>query len=517
MKRFLSIKGRINRSELLYTSMFLLVFETILFYFLNDKSTAFILISSVVTILYLMQCAKRYHDLNKWGINGFVWFIVPIANIFYFIQLYFIKGTNVANKYGEASSFNFKNVLGQITKLYKSTKTNLSKKELESHNPIEIKENKIDQYNFNENKELKHESEEKTNFIKVKLWLKKDGDYCKIGDEICTVNYTESQIYPEETLYSNKNGFLQIKKQCSVFTKNSIDELFEVNYNANNYFKSTILEDKFNNCKNLKWEIVGGNKHSENRINGFFLTLSNNYKRLFFSLNNIGGNDYIVINYPKKDYEIKKGDRFQILLETEQIINLSFIQNSYEVYESSNDTLKKILENKVAISFPDLESLARYKITNWKLTFQSGQEIVGINPYLSQTHEYNSFEKLQVMVLLLAKEYIEIVQGLENYKPLTNYNSINNSLKETCFIYLMIDRTNSYYKIGISNKPEYRERTLQSEKPTIELIASKEFPNRKIAESFEKALHNSFKEKNIRGEWFMLDKDDIDDLIESLK
>lgn len=438
MKRFLSVKGRINRSELLYVSLVLLVIETMLFYLMNVKSTAFILISSIVTILYLMQCAKRYHDLNKWGINGFVWFIVPIANIFYFIQLYFIKGTNVANKYGEPSTFSLKNVLGQITKLYKTIKFTLTKKEPESFNPIERKENKIDQYHLAENKEIKNESKERTNFIKVKLWLKKDGDYCMIGDEICIVDYTESQIYPEETLYSNKNGFLQIKKQFSVYTKNSIDELFEVNYNVDKYFKSIILEDKFNNCKNLKWEIVGGNKHSENRLNGFLLTLSNNSKRLFFTLNNIGGNDYVIINYPKKDYEIKKGDKFQILLETEQIINLTFIQNSYEVYESSNDVLKKILENKVAISFADLESLAKYKIINWKLTFQSGQEIIGINPFSSQIHEYNSFEKLQVMILLLAKEYIEIVQGLENYKPLTNYNSINNSLKESCFIYLMV-------------------------------------------------------------------------------
>lgn len=80
---------------------------------------------------------------------------------------------------------------------------------------------------------------------------------------------------------------------------------------------------------------------------------------------------------------------------------------------------------------------------------------------------------------------------------------------EPCFVYLMYDSTNGYHKIGISKTPEYRERTLQSEKPTIELVCAKEYPSRKIAEAIESALHKVYERERIRGEWFNLSKTDV--------
>jgi hypothetical protein len=80
----------------------------------------------------------------------------------------------------------------------------------------------------------------------------------------------------------------------------------------------------------------------------------------------------------------------------------------------------------------------------------------------------------------------------------------------------MKDETNGYHKIGISNKPEYRERTLQSEKPTIALLCAKEFPTRIIAEAIESALHKTFEDKRLRGEWFALDEKDVLNVIKTL-
>ena len=91
------------------------------------------------------------------------------------------------------------------------------------------------------------------------------------------------------------------------------------------------------------------------------------------------------------------------------------------------------------------------------------------------------------------------------------------SLNKICYVYLMHDTTNDFYKIGISNRPKYRERTLQSEKPTIKMISSKPFPIRRIAHSFEKSLHETFANKRIRGEWFNLSKKDVEHIIDSLK
>lgn len=81
-----------------------------------------------------------------------------------------------------------------------------------------------------------------------------------------------------------------------------------------------------------------------------------------------------------------------------------------------------------------------------------------------------------------------------------------------CYVYLMHDTTNGYHKIGISKNPEYRERTLQSEKPTIELLCAKQFPSRTIAEAIESALHKAFEVKRIRGEWFVLSSTDVDQI-----
>lgn len=84
--------------------------------------------------------------------------------------------------------------------------------------------------------------------------------------------------------------------------------------------------------------------------------------------------------------------------------------------------------------------------------------------------------------------------------------------QEECYVYLMRDKRNGYYKIGISRSPNYRERTLQSEVPKVELIAKKKFVNRKIASAIEKAFHNLYSHKNRRGEWFSLDTEDIEEL-----
>jgi hypothetical protein len=80
-------------------------------------------------------------------------------------------------------------------------------------------------------------------------------------------------------------------------------------------------------------------------------------------------------------------------------------------------------------------------------------------------------------------------------------------INDECFVYLMKDK--ALYKIGISKKAEFRERTLQSEKPTVGLIAAKKFINRRIAAAFEKALHESYSHKRKRGEWFILNDEEV--------
>ncbi len=72
--------------------------------------------------------------------------------------------------------------------------------------------------------------------------------------------------------------------------------------------------------------------------------------------------------------------------------------------------------------------------------------------------------------------------------------------------YLMVDKATGYYKIGRSNNPYYREKTLQSEKPTIELICF-------TSSDIEGLLHRRYASNRVRGEWFALSPSDVSAII----
>lgn len=93
---------------------------------------------------------------------------------------------------------------------------------------------------------------------------------------------------------------------------------------------------------------------------------------------------------------------------------------------------------------------------------------------------------------------------------------VSSSIQDQCYVYLMHDKRNGYHKIGISKEPKYREKTLQSEQPAIEMVCSKRYPVRKIAEAIEAALHKAYAEQRVRGEWFNLSEIDVQMLKETL-
>lgn len=72
--------------------------------------------------------------------------------------------------------------------------------------------------------------------------------------------------------------------------------------------------------------------------------------------------------------------------------------------------------------------------------------------------------------------------------------------------YLMKDENTGYVKIGVSINPQLRERTLQSQKPTISLFAT-------TKGNIERKLHDEYCGKRVRGEWYNLSEHDINDII----
>lgn len=317
---------------------------------------------------------------------------------------------------------------------------------------------------------------------------------------IVEIHFDTDSISFGEDLYSIYNSADKIN---SLFKEKFTDYDFE------------IFEDEFSKSQDLIWTYIAGNKeYKSNQINVFgdCIKLSNKSQKtelIYFTLNCINNKDFIVFKYFNSHLKLKKNDRIQFLMENDEIIDFVIDNISFN---NNIDNGNKVYETKLPLTIENLSLLKDEYFSNWKIEFQeNSSKIIG------EKNDYHS--SLQYSIKYLANNYFEKVKDeIKNYEPFSTENQKNNKIYgDKCYLYLMIDTSNNFYKIGISNKPIYREKTLQSEKPTIDMIAKKEFPNRKIASSFEKALHSSYDSKRIRGEWFDLNQDEVNDIIESLK
>ena len=73
------------------------------------------------------------------------------------------------------------------------------------------------------------------------------------------------------------------------------------------------------------------------------------------------------------------------------------------------------------------------------------------------------------------------------------------------WVYLMHNKRNGLFKIGFSANPTYREATLQSEEPEIELVHKFRGTMKD-----EEALHRRYAANRVRGEWFKLNSANIE-------
>lgn len=73
------------------------------------------------------------------------------------------------------------------------------------------------------------------------------------------------------------------------------------------------------------------------------------------------------------------------------------------------------------------------------------------------------------------------------------------------YVYLMHNARNGFYKIGFSANPKVRENTLQSEDPQVTLVGA-------FAGTLkdEKDMHNAYRDRRVRGEWFNLSAVDVE-------
>lgn len=103
---------------------------------------------------------------------------------------------------------------------------------------------------------------------------------------------------------------------------------------------------------------------------------------------------------------------------------------------------------------------------------------------------------------------IELIDKVELLRAFFNQQDVESENSEqSSFVYLMVNTQTSLIKIGTSKNPSFRERTLQSREPEVHLIAKW-----KCAKVVEKELHEKYKMKRVRGEWFRLKLKDINEI-----
>lgn len=106
--------------------------------------------------------------------------------------------------------------------------------------------------------------------------------------------------------------------------------------------------------------------------------------------------------------------------------------------------------------------------------------------------------------VFISLRYIKVIPIMMNDNGCELDNKLNH--KKEFKTYLMIDKNTGFYKIGKAIEPYFREKTLQSEKPTISILA---FCDKNI----ENYLHKKYAIKKIRGEWYNLSEKEVSEVI----
>ena len=321
-------------------------------------------------------------------------------------------------------------------------------------------------------------------YLSNKSYLEKPKRFDIIAeDEGYFVNHSSciDGIYPGYHLYT-------IYKSPDVFQKTLFSSIFEVG------------KDDFTKKNTIKATSHGGNKY------GFYIGM------LFIRIELFDDKHKLHVDFCSKDLQFTKRNSLHFLLEDGKV--LSFCNFTTPVKYTPNSNIN--MTTSTVLTDEDIYLLATKKMVKWQLINDEGTIL----------HELDFPARIGMdkQVHLIGFRRKVLIDYFSKYLSL--YNDIKKDIdvevdtkqtSSTCYVYLMIDTTNNFHKIGISNHPKYREHTLQSDKPTIELVCAKEYPTRTIAEAIEGALHRAYAAKRIRGEWFNLDSSDIEDVKNTLK
>lgn len=270
-----------------------------------------------------------------------------------------------------------------------------------------------------------------------------------------------------------------------------------------------VINDEYTGEKSIEWTAVNGDRN--------IYRLSPNWwvEDVLITFRYISRTPILSIILPKKQRP-RKGDSISLLFSNKKCL-------SFPVTKPAHATLTprvsgfypdESIEVDLVLQQSDLVIMLNEEFIKMRVVYNNGNP-----PYEVDGTIYNLNTRIsKVLFNRYAETFLRALSdcGFKwAEKEDISVSDLNTS--SPCYVYLMVDTANGFYKIGISNHPEYREGTLQSEKPTIELICAKQFPSRTIAKAIESALHKTYDDKHLRGEWFQLDTKDIIDLMATLK
>ncbi len=165
----------------------------------------------------------------------------------------------------------------------------------------------------------------------------------------------------------------------------------------------------------------------------------------------------------------------------------------------------------LVINYKELDTINTFNLFQTRL--RTFLEKLGF--FTTTTLELKRFEGQEVTMMSTAPKGIKnivLFDRVDYYRKLFGGNHSIKRDENKDYTYLMVNDETGLIKIGRSNNPKYREKTLQSQEPTVHIIACWETPK-----SIETDLHKLYSHKRVRGEWFRLNMTDLKKLEQFMK
>lgn len=275
-------------------------------------------------------------------------------------------------------------------------------------------------------------------------------------------NFVVSKIYSASLPKSNKTDKKNIINKIGLMHKYSLGEVQEICYMGNTYkICSTNNPPSLKEYKNRVDEAIKKWPNRRDQINSFYDINSGLIK-----LRN----------------EINTVESFSIDIREEDCVFGYLVHINYFLGNREHNKIIKINENE------DTRLLFEIKYSLKEKLYELSDE------------QEKILEDAQNFVReLLNGEPKNPIKLKEKIKKVDKVELVVEPKSKPVKTYLIKNKTTGFYKIGRSMFPFFRERTLQSQEPLIDIV--KTWDN-----DIEDELHEKYKTQRVRGEWFNLSK-----------